>query len=391
MSLKRKAVDVAGDASKKAKSNASITSFFGAPKSSPSSKASSDPSAAATKATPFDKDAFVAKLSSEQSSLLNLELTTLHDTWLAALAPDLLHPSFLSLKRFLASERSAGTKVFPPKEDVYAWSRHTPLNTVKAVILGQDPYHNVNQAHGLCFSVRPPTPAPPSLKNMYIALKNDYPSFRPPPKNAGLLTPWADRGVLLLNTCLTVRAHAANSHANKGWERFTQRVVDVVAQKRTKGVVFMAWGNHAQKRCVAVEKSGKHVVLKSVHPSPLSAHNGFFGCGHFKKANEWLAGRYGEDGVIDWDLGSADVDGKAAATKASTAIDENTAEKAAVSQESEKTLDADDEALEEEMLEAVREVEQKVDARDAEEYGAAGAEEDELEAMREAENATSTA
>ena len=153
-------------------------------------------------------------------------------------------------------------------------SRHTPLDTVKAVILGQDPYHNVNQAHGLCFSVRPPTPAPPSLKNIYIALKKDYPDFEPPPEKGGLLTPWANSGVLMLNTCLTVRAHEANSHAGKGWERFTQKVIDTVAKKRTKGVVFLAWGTPAQKRISAVNTT-KHLVLKSVHPSPLSAHRGF--------------------------------------------------------------------------------------------------------------------
>jgi uracil-DNA glycosylase len=180
-------------------------------------------------------------------------------------------------------------------------SRHTPLNTVKAVILGQDPYHNHNQAHGLCFSVRPPTPAPPSLKNMYIALKNDYPSFTPPPKNGGLLTPWAEQGVLMLNTCLTVRAHEAGSHANKGWERFTQKVIDTVAKVRTRGVVFLAWGTPAAKRVAKINKA-KHLVLQSVHPSPLSAQKGFFTCGHFKKTNEWLAGRYGVDGVIDWNL-----------------------------------------------------------------------------------------
>jgi uracil-DNA glycosylase len=136
---------------------------------------------------------------------------------------------------------------------------------------------------------------------MYTCLKNDYPSFVPPPKNGGLLTPWAERGVLLLNTCLTVRAHEANSHANHGWERFTQRVIDLVAQKRTRGVVFMAWGTPAGKRVLKVD-GRRHLVLKSVHPSPLSAARGFFDCGHFRKANEWLAIRYGEDGVIDWAL-----------------------------------------------------------------------------------------
>lgn len=142
------------------------------------------------------------------------------------------------------------------------------------MILGQDPYHNVNQAHGLCFSVRPPTPAPPSLKNVYIALKRDYSDFAPPPRNGGLLTPWADRGVLLLNACLTVRAHEANSHAGKGWERFTQKVVDVVARERRQGVAFLAWGSPAQKRCAGVNGT-RHLVLRSVHPSPLSAAKGF--------------------------------------------------------------------------------------------------------------------
>lgn len=175
------------------------------------------------------------------------------------------------------------------------------MNTVKAVIIGQDPYHNHNQAHGLCFSVRPPTPAPPSLKNMFKELKDEYPSFTPPPKNGGLLTPWADQGVLLLNTCLTVRAHEANSHSNQGWEPFTQKVIDLVAKVRTRGVVFLAWGSPAQKRCTKIS-GAKHLVLKAVHPSPLSAARGWFGCGHFKKANEWLATRYGEDGIINWDL-----------------------------------------------------------------------------------------
>lgn len=181
-------------------------------------------------------------------------------------------------------------------------SRHCPLHKVRVVILGQDPYHGHNQAHGLCFSVRPPTPAPPSLKNIYIAIKKDYPNFSPPPKNAGgLLTPWADQGVLLLNTCLTVRAGQANSHANHGWEKFTQKVIDTVVKVRTRGVVFLAWGSPAQKRCEKIT-GARHLVLKSVHPSPLSAHKGFFDCGHFKKANEWLESRYGPEGVIDWNL-----------------------------------------------------------------------------------------
>ncbi|KAG4306092.1 hypothetical protein PORY_000080 [Pneumocystis oryctolagi] len=187
--------------------------------------------------------------------------------------------------------------VFPPDKDIYSWSYYTPLNTVKVVILGQDPYHNYNQAHGLCFSVCPPTPPPPSLKNIFIALQNDYPSFNIP-KN-GLLTPWAKRGVLLLNSSLTVRAHQAGSHAQKGWEEFTSKVIQVVQKNRINGVVFLAWGSSASKRVENVDKN-VHLVLKSVHPSPLSASKGFFNCGHFKKANEWLSKRYGENEIIDW-------------------------------------------------------------------------------------------
>lgn len=153
-------------------------------------------------------------------------------------------------------------------------SRHTPLNTVKAVITGQDPYHGPNQAHGLCFSVRPPTPAPPSLKNIYIALKKDYPDFKAPPKNGGLLTPWADRGVLMINTVLTVRRSDANSHKGKGWELLTQKVIDTVAKVRTNGVVFLAWGLPAAERVKGVNKE-KHLILRSVHPSPFAAHKGF--------------------------------------------------------------------------------------------------------------------
>lgn len=153
----------------------------------------------------------------------------------------------------------------------------------------------------MAFSVRPPTPAPPSLLNMYKALKKDYPTFVAPADRGGLLTPWADRGVLMLNTCLTVRAHNAFSHSNRGWERFTEKVIDLVAKKRTRGVVFMAWGTPAGKRVQKIDKS-RHLVLNSVHPSPLSAARGFFDCGHFKKANEWLITRYGADGEIDWAL-----------------------------------------------------------------------------------------
>ncbi|KAJ0351460.1 hypothetical protein COL154_004689 [Colletotrichum chrysophilum] len=298
--LKRKAGTLSSADSKKPKQDGSIMSFFGAPK--PVAKGSA--AAADTPAPKFDKVKWVAGLTAEQKELLQLEIDTLHESWLAHLKDEVTSKEFLDLKRFLNRETSAGRKWFPPKEDVYSWSRHTPFNNVKVVIVGQDPYHNHNQAHGLAFSVRPPTPAPPSLKNMYIALRKDYPSFSPPPKNGGLLTPWADRGVLMLNTCLTVRAHEANSHSNRGWERFTQKVIDLVAQKRSRGVVYMAWGTPAGKRVVKIDAK-KHLILKSVHPSPLSASRGFFDCGHFRKANDWLVERYGAGAEIDWDLSGA--------------------------------------------------------------------------------------
>ena len=286
MSLKRKAAEAAADATKKPKQNGSITAFFGAPKPSPNSKTPT--SAAAAK---FDRESWVSKLTDEQKELLQLELDTLHESWLPHLKDVLVNPQFLELKRFLKKELSSGKTVYPPMKDVYSWyacsphstqskaytlyrSRLTPLNTVKVVITGQDPYHGPNQAHGLSFSVRPPTTAPPSLANIYKALKIDYPDYQPPPKKGGLLTPWADRGVLLLNTCLTVRRGEANSHQGKGWELLTQKVIDTVVKVRSNGVVFMAWGTPAQKRTVGIPVD-KHLILKSVHPSPLSASRGF--------------------------------------------------------------------------------------------------------------------
>jgi uracil-DNA glycosylase len=338
---KRKAAEAAEQGAKKVKQDTTITSFFKPPAASAAKpkmissttlatkveapaaeegkgkaqegeenkdKGGKEKESAATVANtlnvpvkpPFDKKKWAEKLTPEQRELLGLEIETLHESWFAVLKDDLLSPSFLELKRFLKREHDAKRTIFPPAEDVYSWSRHTPLPTVKAVILGQDPYHNHNQAHGLSFSVRPPTPAPPSLKNIYVALAKDYPDFKPPPNKGGLLTPWADRGVLLLNACLTVRAHEANSHSNNGWEKFTQRVIDVVAA-RSRGVVFLAWGLPAGKRVAKVDRK-RHCVLTGVHPSPLSAHRGFFDCGHFKKCNEWLVEKYGKEGGIDWSL-----------------------------------------------------------------------------------------
>ncbi|KAG6011652.1 hypothetical protein E4U43_008195 [Claviceps pusilla] len=291
-----------GAETKKSKPNGSIVSFFAAvPKPASASAGNAAAASSTPPAVKFDKNKWMGGLTAEQKKLLQLEIDTLDESWLAHLKDDITSKEFLDLKRFLDKETSCGKKWFPPREDVYSWSRHTPFHNVKVVIVGQDPYHNDHQAHGLAFSVRPPTPAPPSLKNVYIALKKDYPAFVPPPDRGGLLTPWADRGVLLLNTCLTVRAHEANSHSNRGWERFTQKVIDLVAQKRTRGVVFMAWGTPAGKRVQKIDKQ-KHLILQSVHPSPLSASRGFFDCGHFKTANAWLIKRYGQEGEIDWAL-----------------------------------------------------------------------------------------
>ncbi|KAI1003456.1 hypothetical protein K3495_g4749 [Podosphaera aphanis] len=320
MSVKRKATTPASNEAKKSKINSSITSFFKSPNSISSSVTSIDNSdvqkdsdtvntiAPATNTFTFDKGAWALKLTDEQRKLLKLEIDTLHESWLKELKDDILKPSFLELKRFLAKEKETGKTVFPPENDIYSWSRFTPLSSVKAVIIGQDPYHNTSQAHGLSFSVNPPTPPPPSLRNIFLALRNDYPtSFQPPPKNTGQLTPWARQGVLMLNTCLTVRKHEANSHANRGWEVFTQRVIDIVAMKRKGGVVFLAWGTPAGKRVGKVDKA-RHLVLTSVHPSPLSASRGWFNCGHFLKTNEWLVRRYGSGAEIDWNLGERKIE-----------------------------------------------------------------------------------
>ncbi|CAK7198673.1 uracil DNA glycosylase [Sporothrix eucalyptigena] len=316
-SLKRKAgaeLAAAADPKKAKQGQSSLMSFFNAPKGVPAAtSAAASTSTAHFQATPkFDKAKWVAKLTKEQQQLLKLEIDTLGESWLAVLKDELITPSFLDLKRFLSREHTAGRKIFPPPADVYSWSRYTPFNEVRVVIVGQDPYHNDGQAHGLAFSVKPPVKPPPSLKNIYIALQKDYPNtFQPPPpQQGGLLTPWAERGVLMLNTCLTVRAHEANSHSNHGWERFTQRIIDLVAQRSARGVVFVAWGSPAAKRVVKIDET-RHLVLRSVHPSPLSAHRGFFECGHFRSANMWLMKRYGAAGEIDWSLqkGSSTIEG----------------------------------------------------------------------------------
>jgi uracil-DNA glycosylase len=285
----------------KRKAGSSITAFF-KPDASKAQKTDSDSGNAVQRAVNnFDKEKWVASLTPEQRELLQLEIDTLDLSWLSVLYPELTKGYFLSLKKFLKTEKDKGKKIFPPEKDIYSWSRLTPLHNVKVVILGQDPYHNYNQAHGLAFSVNPPTPPPPSLRNIYKGIQKDYNDFRVP--NSGSLIPWCTQGVLLLNACLTVRAHEANSHSKQGWETFTERVLSAALEYRRTGLCFLAWGTPAAQRVGRINPDKtRHLILRSVHPSPLSANRGFFDCGHFKTANQWLLERYGHEGVINWAL-----------------------------------------------------------------------------------------
>jgi len=219
----------------------------------------------------------------------------LEPSWKALLADWFERPEMRALAEFLRREKAAGKRIYPPGGEIFAALDHTPFERVRMVILGQDPYHGPGQAHGLCFSVRPGVPVPPSLANIYAELKRDI-GFVPP--DHGCLTPWAERGVLLLNAVLTVEDGHAGAHQGKGWEGFTGRIVELLNQRRD-GLVFMLWGSYAQARGAAVD-STRHLVLKAPHPSPLSAHRGFIGCGHFSRANAWLVAR-GET-PQDWSL-----------------------------------------------------------------------------------------
>ncbi|MDB6372702.1 uracil-DNA glycosylase [Photorhabdus bodei] len=205
-------------------------------------------------------------------------------TWHDVIGNEKKQPYFLDTLAYVAKERQAGKTIYPPQQDVFNAFRYTELADIKVVILGQDPYHGPNQAHGLSFSVQPGIPAPPSLVNMYKELASDIPDFQHP--NHGCLVSWAKQGVLLLNTVLTVERGNAHSHANLGWETFTDKVIAAINEHRS-GVVFLLWGSHAQKKGYFID-ANKHHVLKAPHPSPLSAHRGFFGCKHFSKANALL-------------------------------------------------------------------------------------------------------
>ena len=214
----------------------------------------------------------------------------LGNSWDALLADQFSASYYLELREFLKSEyRSAA--IYPPMHDIFNALKQTPYEKVKAVILGQDPYHQPGQAHGLCFSVKKGVQPPPSLKNIYKELQEEL-GFVPP--DHGELTRWTEQGVLLLNTVLTVRNSAPASHRGKGWELFTDRIIDLLNQ-RPDPMVFFLWGAHARAKKERITNP-VHLVLEAAHPSPLSAHSGFFGCGHFKKANEFLKE------PIDWSL-----------------------------------------------------------------------------------------
>jgi uracil-DNA glycosylase len=223
----------------------------------------------------------------------------LHESWLAPLREEFASPYMAALRAFLLAEKAAGKRVFPKGAEWFAALDLTPLDTLRVVILGQDPYHGLGQAHGLCFSVRHGTQPPPSLVNIYKELESDLGLKRP---RHGFLEHWAKQGVLLLNSVLTVEMGRAASHREQGWERFTDAVIRLVAA-RPDPVVFMLWGSYAQKKAAfvrGVDQGGHHLILKAPHPSPLSAHNGFFGCRHFSNANAFLVSR----GLppIDWSL-----------------------------------------------------------------------------------------
>ncbi len=219
----------------------------------------------------------------------------LSDEWKQALEGEFSSPYMHALKAFLTSEKGRGKTIFPKGSEYFRALDLTPLGKVRVVILGQDPYHGDGQAHGLCFSVRPGVRIPPSLVNIYKELLAD---LGIKPVSHGHLEYWASQGVLLLNSVLTVERSLAASHQGKGWEKFTDAVIARV-NEQTDPVVFMLWGNYAQKKAAFVDTS-RHLVLKAAHPSPLSAHNGFIGCRHFSKANDFLV----QQGLapIDWQL-----------------------------------------------------------------------------------------
>ncbi len=219
----------------------------------------------------------------------------LESSWKARVGAELARPQMQALSDFLRAEKEAGKVIYPPGAKIFAALDTTPFTAVKVVILGQDPYHGPHQAHGLCFSVLPGVVPPPSLENIFKEIERDLGIARP---DHGCLIPWARQGVLLLNAVLTVERGNPGSHQGKGWETFTDACVDALNRER-EGLVFLLWGSYAQAKGRLIDIR-RHRVLKAPHPSPLSAHRGFIGCGHFSRANDYLR----ERGVtpVDWHL-----------------------------------------------------------------------------------------
>jgi uracil-DNA glycosylase len=234
-------------------------------------------------------------MNSEQLDFFSTSKPSQALTWREVLQGERETPYFRELTEFVERERAAGKIIYPRSNEVFNALAFTPFTQVKVVIIGQDPYHGPNQAHGLCFSVQSPVPPPPSLVNIFQELRDDL--KLPFPKH-GCLEKWARQGVLLLNAVLTVEGGKPQSHAGKGWERFTDRVISELNRRKDK-LVFLLWGSPAQKKCEGIDQS-KHLVLRAPHPSPLSAHRGFFGCRHFSKTNKFLesAGK----SPVDWSL-----------------------------------------------------------------------------------------
>lgn len=218
----------------------------------------------------------------------------IENDWVAELGTEFNKPYYKNLYEFVKNEYNT-TQVFPPADDIFNAFHLTPLSKVKVVIIGQDPYHDVGQAHGLCFSVKPEVKIPPSLVNIYRELRDDLGCYVP---NNGYLVKWADQGILMLNTVLTVRAHQANSHRGKGWEEFTDAAIRAL-NKQDRPIVFILWGRPAQTKEKMLDNP-KHLILKAAHPSPLSANNGFFGSRPFSQTNRFLE----ENGLepIDWQI-----------------------------------------------------------------------------------------
>ncbi len=219
-------------------------------------------------------------------------MVNIGNEWDELLAEEFKKDYYLQLRRFLISEYNSRT-IYPPMNDIFNALKATSYSDVKAVILGQDPYHGAGQAHGMCFSVKKGTPPPPSLQNIFKEIQSELELPIPP---HGELTAWAKSGVLLLNTVLTVREGLANSHRGHGWEILTDRIIELLNERETP-IVFLLWGGNARAKAKLITNP-KHLVLQCAHPSPLSAHNGFFGCGHFIKANEFLKSSGMEP--IDW-------------------------------------------------------------------------------------------